>query len=52
VAYLDGAGVKWARILGLNWSGMRWNIWLELHSDGLDYMDGDGVKWAGIFGMI
>jgi hypothetical protein len=27
---LDGAEVKWVRILGLNSSGKGWRIWLEL----------------------
>jgi hypothetical protein len=27
VEYLDGAGVKWARILGLNWGWKGWRIW-------------------------
>jgi hypothetical protein len=22
--------IKWARILGLKWSGKGWNIWVEL----------------------
>jgi hypothetical protein len=63
---LDGAGDKWARIFGLNWSGIfgwsrsqfGWNwgqmvriFCLELKSNGLVCLDGDGVKLAGIFGM-
>jgi hypothetical protein len=58
--------IKWARILGLNWSGQGWNILFVLDSNrrrvwvtSLEYLDGAEVKWtrkmglnkgAGIFG--
>jgi hypothetical protein len=42
VEYLDGTGVKWAKILGLNWGGKGWRIWLELQPNRLD-------RWTGIF---
>ena len=45
--------IKWARILGLNWSGQGWNILFVLDSNrrrvwvtSLEYLDGAEVKWT------
>jgi hypothetical protein len=43
VEYLDGAGVKWARKVGLNWSVKGWNIWMSQESNGLQFLIGAGV---------